>query len=261
MSVLKLNYEELCNTAEKAKKAKIRYKPGLSSTFLPHILPILASVKLETKNGKISSKDTFSGLLDYEYIETPNGEISGINVQYLIRFLYLVNRGDLIYGSQINNSTLAAFTPLMLFAHKLYNNVPYSKWDKEDKAIKGFLGPILEVILEVKNAPELTIDKINTYRNMALTFKSGAKAGTIDKLTNYKCSISTLEDIPYPRTAIMMYLQTWLANAAIRDTNSMILDPINWDVVPEALDIVVKEEVPWTIEKSKSRDSDLPWNL
>ena len=45
-----------------------------------------------------------------------------------------------------------------------------------------------------------------------------------------------------------MLYQTWLAHPSIRIPGVMILDPLNWDNVPEALDYVRKvegEKLPW----------------
>jgi hypothetical protein len=239
MSILTIDFKEHADNAQTAYTTKgIKWKPSFADSFVDHTLPILASVKLEYTAGKVSSLDTFTGITDTKTIETPNGTIASSNVLQLIRLLYFTKRGGFISASQIRKPRLATFTPLMLYAHKLYNEVPYSAWDRSDKRMYLFLGNTLDLILEVDSLPDLTIDKLLEYRKEALTYKSGAREGKMEQAFNYKCGVKFIEDIAYSIPVIQMMLQLWLAHSSVRNTESMILDPLDWDNVPEALDAV-----------------------
>ena len=268
MSITTINFKDHYTNAKKNHENKeFKWKPAFAPSFLDHCLPILSSIKLETEAGQVSATDTFKALSSTEIVKTPNGEMSGSNIAWLLKMLYFTKRAQLIPASQIRDSRLATFTPLALYAHKLYNDVQYSSWKREDKALPLFLGSTLDLILEVDSLPNLDIDQILEERKNALTFKSGAKQGTQEKAYNYKCGITTLNDIALPRPVIMMKLQLWLAHASVRNTESMILDPLNWDNVPEALDTIatlpvltVKDKIAKVKAVASSEDAgDIPW--
>lgn len=257
MSILTINFKELAKNAEiKHNNKKTKWKPQLPATFLDHTLPLFASVKLETTGGIVSATDTFNGLKSTPVITTPNGDVPGTDIVELLKFIYFGKRGDLLPGSQIRNPRYAALTPLFLYAHKLYNDVPYGSWDRTDPLMKVFLGTHLESILEVDEVPNLTIDQVVDARKEALTFKSGVKMGQQDQPFNYKCGINGLNGVELPKLVIIMTLQLWLAHSSVRNTESMILDPLDWNNVPEALDL----SVPIPELKAKKSTGDIQWN-
>jgi len=260
MSITSLNFEGYAHNAETSHKNKsIKWKPPFAASFLEHTLPIFASVPLKKNpEGLISSTEVFNTLENTPIITTPNGDMAGKNILQLIKLMYFAKRGDFIVGSQIRGSRLATYTPLFLYAHKLYNDVPYSSWDKADTRLRPLLGMVLQHILDVKKIPDTFDAKIE--RELALTFKTGAKAGTMEKPYNYKCVISELNGVTMPKTAIMMLLQLWLANSSVRNTDSMILDPLEWDNAPEPLDVETSLPPTKTPEpKKKTFAEDLPW--
>lgn len=272
MSILQLDFEGYATNAYNCyKDTKIKWKPPFSDSFLDHCLPILASIKLETRAGKISSEDTFLSLKNEGSITTPNGLMAASNVMQLIRMLYFTKRSHLVSGSQIRDSRLATFTPLMLYAHKLYNDVPYSSW-LHDKSIHYFLGTTLDLILEVKKLPDITLDQLIEHRKVALTFKTGVKQGKQEQAYNYKCAIDNINGFPLPRPVIMMMLQLWLAHASVRNTyhsedgklqSSMILDPLDWDHVPNAIDEIAPLPILTAKQKvakvKKEKEDVFPW--
>lgn len=233
---------DLSGYAESAMKAHgmgLEYTPDLGKNFIDHTIPILASIPLKMKDGLINSESTIKSLP--EYISTPNGKYR--HPKALLQLLYYVKRANLITGSQVKNSRLASFTPMLMYAHKLHNGVSYSKWDRNDKFIRFILGKYLENILTVTKIPE-DIDYAY-WRTLALTVSSkGSKTyGQMARATSYKCNLHSIMDVELPKTVIMQVLQLWLANVECRNTESMILDPLNWDNIPEPIDAVVPEIV------------------
>ena len=85
----------------------------------------------------------------------------------------------------------------------------------------------------------------------------------MEKLQSHKMPIglSIVRDgveVVIPKEACYMLLQTWTCSAGIRDVNSMILDPWNWDNVPEALDVAVPKPTPASTDPGRS-EYKLPW--
>lgn len=238
MKIENMDFNELNTNIKLATSKEIVWKPNLSDEFLDHCLPVLASIPLvQNRAGKIDTKLIMDKMNTNDTFTTPNGSITGHNLRYLISFLYKCPRGDLIPGAQTKFSTLAALTPLVLYANRLYNNIAYSAWDKNSYNMPLFLGYKLQPILEVKENPSLDTETILELRNIALAYGAGAKkAGQLAPITGYKMNLKEIDNVKYPMVAMMMYLQVWLANSGIRKPESMILDPVDWDRTPEAVD-------------------------
>ena len=236
MKIENMDFNELNDNIKLAMSKEITWKPKLSDEFLNHCLPVLASIPLVTNaSGKLDPKLIMQDLDTGNKFTTPNGLITGYNLRFLISFIYKCPRGDLLPGSQTKYPTLAALTPIVLYANKLYNNIAYSQWDKSSFNMPLFLGYKLQPILEVKDNP-IDYDVLE-LRKVALAYGSTAKkAGELAPVTGYKMNLKEIDNTKLPMIAMMMYLQVWLANAAIRNTDSMILDPVDWDNIPEAVD-------------------------
>ena len=268
--VLKINWKNYADNAETHQNTK--WVPDVDSSFLPHLLPVLGSLPLKYNDkGLISATDILTSLSE-DLINTPNGSITGLVMSCMLRFLYFMPRSKLLKETQTKNPVLGSLTPLPMYAVKLHHNIPYSKWDKSDVNLKVFLGRYLEPLLVKHKYPPI-FDRADVIRNRerSLTFKSGARVGTMAGLTNYKCGINyvdvTIEEdsyddenpyadseyqYPLPPVIIRMMLQTWIANASLRKPNVMILDPIQWDNVHKPLDTELSittstqhSEIPW----------------
>lgn len=218
----------------KIQKMKVKDRPRIvyPKNMLDKLLPIFAKQKLKgNEAGLVSASTTIDAIEDKQVMEA-------------LKFVYNVNRGELIEGTINHDPLLGTFTPIFMYAHKLYHNVTYDQWDKTDKFINYILGRNLEPILEVKNEPVFNMQE---ERAKALTYKSGIKAGKMESLISNKMNTQALELVP--KIAKYMYLQTWLANASVRNEESMILDPLNWGGVPEAVDEKVEIKKKNTVRK------------
>ena len=236
-NITKNQYEQWNINAKQVRAKNLEWTPDVDEEFLNHVLPILASIPLlRNESNKIDADKILTMLNTDNIIETPNGKMTGRNIRFLIGFLYQQPRGSLIKGAQIKSSTLASLTPLVLYANKLYNDVKYSEWERSAPSMNIMLGYTLQPILEVTSPLALTQDEVLELREQALTFKTGAKKGTMSSLITYKMNINKINEVEYSKIPLFMYLQIWLANAEVRNIDSMILDPFDWDNVPEALD-------------------------
>jgi hypothetical protein len=127
-----------------------------------------------------------------------------------------------------------ALVPLVLYAFKLVKGIPYRHWYKKD--IIGIVNPKLAMAMlwDEKLDPKPSREEIIQAREDGLLVKTGKFAGTrrnpVSTVRLYGTScISHLPE--YIQT---MYAQIWCAHPENR-TKYMILDPSNWDTMPEAL--------------------------
>ena len=141
-----------------------------------------------------------------------------------------------------------------MYAHKLHHNVPYNDWDKADPHVNYALGSFLEPIIDVKQLPSWLKDRdtVNTLRRRYMTPASGANKGQLLPYSSWRnTSLEIwkdednnvfLEHTPdciketYLGCTKLMHLQLWIAHSSLRVPGAMILDPLDWDNVPKALD-------------------------
>ena len=156
---------------------------------------------------------------------------------------------------EVNN-----LVPLILSGFKTFQNIPYSKWSRVG------LSSIVDADLceaMLANSPALNTEEVLALREHGLRVLTGAKQGSLRSpqttamLYNLKVypitEISTL-----PKLAVVMLAQIWCAHPANR-TDSMVLDPHNWDSMPEP---ILSGEIlkPVTPAKTKKvSKADEPW--
>ena len=156
------------------------------------------------------------------------------------------------------NSEYCALVPLILSAFKKYQDIPYSSWDREN--IHYLVDNNLCTAMLCELMP-WTTEELLEYRNLGLTVKSGKSAGTVKSpistygITGVPEEIDSKTTISYlPKLAKMMLCQTWCAHPSNRN-KYMILDPSDWDNMPEPL---VDAEPIKDVKEDYFRD--LPWN-
>ena len=276
--ILNINWNEYIANAQNI--TKVPWKPNLPENFLPHLMPLLASIPLvKDEYGYVKSTETFANMP--KDLKTPNGLFPSAVLKRIIGFLYYMPRSSLLTAPQGKDPTYGSLTPIPMYAQKRDNNIPYEKWDRKDPQFKYFLGRYLLPVLAFRNDPTTSIpvmdsSDISTARDAALTFSGGIKQGTKDSITSYKCNLTQLrvaksesdeEDdngpyaaqdlyysIPLDKTIIRMVLQTWICNASIRKPGVMILDPRNWDATPSPIDTSLS-----TTLKTSKKEEELPW--
>ena len=182
----------------------------------------MSSVDLIRNEGaKVSMLETMKSLQEY------NPELF-----YYIAFTAAYPRR----AALCNSPRGCSLVPLFMSAHKEYDDISYSEWDKEDKAIHFAVGfslwddikPFLNFIPGLDDNLA-TIRKRNTVDNK----------GNNKKLTGYSFSAMKYnkgKSIPGSSLAMKIKGQFWNANVAKRN-EYMILDTVDWDNVPEAFDI------------------------
>lgn len=202
-----------------------KYKPN--SMILAHIIAYIATkTEFTYVDSKIDSKVYIRD--NFVHDDWHAG---------LYRFLMVEPRGLIIAGTQYSDQyrSYSALVPLIMSAHKVMNDIPYSRWSKEG----------LRVIVNAKLAdamldtPDITFsnEELISFRNEGLIVLSGSNRGD-SRSPRTTPKLYGLTD-PYfktfPSLSQVMLTQIWLAHPDNR-TNLMVLDPNNWDAMPEPLE-------------------------
>ena len=203
--------------------------------------PVLADFVARTKIVK-----DMDGLIDprvtvYENIKG-NSELTALYYTFMHS-----SRGNII-SAQTKQTTYCSLVPFFLYGFKRYKDIPYSAWSKNDLNLiveKNLYDAMVYTGLNGSNGPRVR-DDILAERQLALEIKS--KPGTYRNpettYSIYPARGSFLLQMPI--LARIMLCQIWCAHPINRN-HYMVLDPNDWDSMPEPL-ITTKpllDEIPW----------------
>lgn len=168
-----------------------------------------------------------------------------------------------LLARQVAQPDYGAFTPLILMGFRRMQGLEYESW-RTALGLEHILEPDLynAVVLDDYACCDLGSDRLLELRQQGCLINSGPKKGTY-KNPESTWSLSNLKDTELysvPKLTQTMLTQCWLAHPKHR-TPYMILDPQNWDRMPEPLtssDIFIKPTKPATVVYDTS--GDLPWN-
>ena len=176
----------------------------------------------------------------------------------LWRVVTRLKRGSLVklQGSPIGVN-YSSLVPIILAGAKRFQNVPYSRWQLAPDS-RLVHQELLEAMFCSYN--DLGSERLLEIREQGLTIKSGAKAGSVQKATS-KWTLTGIQDTELhglPKLAVTMLAQIWVAHPSLR-TELMILDPKNWDRMPQPL--LTTEIFQQQVQQPLAdRVVDLPWN-
>jgi hypothetical protein len=144
--------------------------------------------------------------------------------------------------------------------------VAYESWRGLPK-LEYVLEPRLLEAVVVENLPDLGSERLLEIRTQGLTTRSGKSAGQL-KAAETTWSLNGISDTELghlPKLTQSIMTQIWLAHPSHR-SNLMILDPKNWDNLPEPLIVnnVFKTPEPQEIAPLKQTSKEtaktlLPW--
>lgn len=163
-------------------------------------------------------------------------------------------------GNQQYKSAINPMVPIILAGFKKYQGIKYSDWSLEG----------LEVLLDADLAklvgvtvPEIAHSDLLALRNTAITDRTGPRAG-IPNNPSTCTKLNHLGDTALghlPKLAKYMVLQTWACHPSNRN-EYMILDPNDWDRIPEPLiskDIFLHQTPKPVVARVSSMSNDFPW--
>ena len=153
----------------------------------------------------------------------------------------------------------SSLVPLIPYAHRLKTGTPYSAWDPLEIPLvvnRELADGMLYRPAEGQEWPNR--EQILADRTQCLTFATGKDAGKVrsplSSFKLYSTQGTCFEDVPH--CAQIMMAQIWVAHPENR-TKYMVLDPLDWDGVPEPLIPVQMFESKTS--SSANTENDLPW--
>jgi hypothetical protein len=165
-------------------------------------------------------------------------------------------------GNQQYKSVINPLVPIILAGFKKYQGINYSEWNPV--GLEMLLDPELGKLVGV-TVPDIAHSELIALRNTAVTDKEGARAN----IPNNPATCTKLNHLGdtaighLPKLAKYMVLQTWAAHPSNRN-EYMILDPNNWDRIPEPLvskDIFLHKPPQAATKATPSFGySELPWD-
>lgn len=128
----------------------------------------------------------------------------------------------------------SALVPLVLAGLKKFQNINYAQWDRD--GLEHMVDKGLYEAMTCNVPPDLTVAEILEAREIGLTVKSGTKMGTVQNpLSAWKLTgVQNTALAGLPALATTMLAQIWVAHPSLR-SKYMVLDPVNWDNIPEPL--------------------------
>lgn len=176
----------------------------------------------------------------------------------LWRVITQLKRGSLVKTQSVGDYTkYSALVPIILYGIRQTKGIKYSQWN--DKGLRSVMG---DTLYEAATAevPTLSRNRLLEIRQQGLTTMTGKTAGTVKKATSTWAltGIMGTELGTMPKLTNTMLTQIWVAHPQLRDS-AMILDPTNWDNMPEPL--VETEVLAQEPKKAKAVEEagDLPW--
>lgn len=178
----------------------------------------------------------------------------------LYHFLMLDSRSSYISGQYKGEGrTYCSLVPLIPYAFKLHKNIKYSEWDRDTLHMVVNDSLCKAMLCEV---PDITREEILLAREQGLTYKTGAKAGTLrSAVSTFKLYDTTGTKLhKLPELAQTMIAQIWCAHPTNR-TKYMVLDPKAWDSIPVPLITtdIFKSPGGTGFTKKSDPNPDLPW--
>jgi len=219
------------------QKRKLRAKAGaaaLSEYFIkPYYikswgLKLLDQIVSEFSRHKLNnlgSNNTISGL---QYLKD-NLDPKSERDMGVYRFLMIDSRSEYLDKMGTGEAKkYCTLVPLILYAHKLYNNVEYSKWERESLHYV-----VNEALCEamLTETPQLSSERLLELRNIGLA-QAGKPRSPMSTYSLYHLGNTELSECS--SLVKIMLCQTWAAHPQNR-TKYMILDPMNWDKMPTPL--------------------------
>lgn len=165
-------------------------------------------------------------------------------------------------GNQQYKSAINPMVPIILAGFKKFQGINYSDWSLV--GLETLLDADLAKLIGV-TVPEISHSDLLALRNTALTDRSGLRAN----IPNNPATCTKLNHLSdtalghLPKLAKYMVLQTWACHPSNRN-EYMILDPNDWDNIPEPLvskDIFLQQTPKPVVSRPAqfADNTDLPW--
>lgn len=206
--------------------------------------------KFVTAEGQINCREALNQIFDFKS-EWDRG---------LYWFLMLDSRSSYLKTQYKGEARQwCSLVPLILYPFKLLYNVPYSRWRREDLHLVVNKSLCDAMLCDI---PEVSKERLLEIREQGMMYRSGTKAGEMrNPISTYKLYGVQSTDIGHlPELAQTMLTQIWCAHPQNR-TKYMVLDPKNWDWIPDPLlsaQSIFQQET-YKQSATPKVTEDLPW--
>ena len=180
----------------------------------------------------------------------------------LWRVITQLKRGSLVKSQSTGEySKYSSLVPIIMYGLRQSKGIKYSQWN--DKGLKALMG---DTLYEAATAevPTLSRSRLLEIRKQGLTFVGGKTPGAMKKATSTWAltGIGGTEIATLPKLTNTMLAQIWVAHPQLRDA-AMILDPTDWDNMPDSL--IESEVLVDTVKVKKVVEEEdtgaLPWMM
>jgi hypothetical protein len=170
-----------------------------------------------------------------------------------------IRRSSLI-KNQTQQPEYGQLTPLILLGFRQAQGYSYEQF-RELEGLNWLLEPLLYESLVEHQPPQLSVERLLAIRQQGLVYRTGPKAGTSrnPESTWQLYSIADTELGTQTKLLQSMLCQIWLAHPKHRRA-TMILDPQDWDVMPQPLVDGVVLASTTTTKKSTVVGEPMPWD-
>lgn len=219
------------------QKRKLRARAGaaaLSEYFIkPYYikswgLKLLDQIVAEFARHKINALGSGGTISGVQYLKD-NLDPKSERDMGIYRFLMMDARSEYLDKMGTGEAKkYCTLVPLILYAHKLYNNIDYSQWERESLHYV-----VNESLCEamLTETPQLSTERLLELRNIGLA-QAGKSRSPTSTYSLYHLGNTELGECS--GLVKIMLCQTWAAHPSNR-TKYMILDPMNWDKMPTPL--------------------------
>ena len=191
------------------------------SWLLPQLVAAFGSWRLVRRDSSIDVLQTLKLNCEHNLQNSALWRLSRVPRQILIQ-------------RQIALAEYATLTPLILAGFKRMQGISYESWRGLDKLAYVLEPRLFEAV--TCDVPNLGSERLLEIRTQGLMTRSGKSAGQL-KSAETTWSLNGIQDTELghlPKLTQSILAQIWLAHPVHR-TNLMILDPQNWDHMPEPL--------------------------
>lgn len=203
-------------------------RSGIANAFMKDFTRQCEGMTPVKVNDKYSATETLRVISDKPYARALFGIYKRVALTHLIK------------GGMTKEVNSLIPIPLDIWKTKLKIN--YEDWDKTDKLLNVLLGARLATLQHIKSKP----DWVDTLDIEALRGEVVVKVGKRAENTSFNLVIGKSErtqdfsdfyaakpSVTDAKVAWYMILQTWVCHPSKRNPNHQILDPWDWDKVPE----------------------------
>lgn len=222
-------FGDFCNTPTEdlAKQAAEANILGCASWMLPQMLAFFGTLKL--------FKDDAGEYMALPFLEHNFGRDP--HLMGMWKVATRMPRSSIVKPQNSGSGPeYSMLVPLILAGIKKYQGVNYSEWSQSDLEYVVDRGLAEAMLVPANDIPTLSRDEILEIRKLGLTVAAGSRAGTVEPVTS-KWALTGIKDTALghlPKLAVTMITQVWVAHPTLR-TQYMVLDPNDWDGVPEPL--------------------------